>query len=644
MAPPTETKKHDDGSNQREQREGHRERRRRQQIAVMRADVEAQEKQLEQVRAERARAVLEIANITKAIDAAHAVVQQTKAALLVALAQAGDGDDEGDREGISDSNDNDHITNDDNDTSPTTALAPAPRTRELRLTTLPRSVLRRVLLHVGIRELGRLAQCCRLLSSVCADDALWEPHAPPLEASDAVPSPCASPVMPVPEAGDPDAFAGARVCRQRRRHTPLRITPPQSGPYSIVQVQSERDELGSPSSGMSSPDSASGTSVGSGYNGTSTSSVGSSVTGTRSALGGHVSCGSDGALPLLPSLGAGDAFGSDGARVWGSPRRAAGALLSPREEEPGTRSPGGRTARDKLFGEGGGAGAVRFSSPPTRLLAARRRALRTAAVAEAVEPASPATASPKNTSMMPPSRRLCAKDRCKYATCAYPHERIARVPDACPVHQPARRAKVNIIYSRPLSLQQSQQQVVPSFMDMLFEPDAEEANAEGSDEGAVLASMAAKESVRSRTLRYTLRPEGATNMDGGADGGAEGVTGAVQLCEMGRDVERCHALLQVFFRGAQGVVVAYDASCGAGVARAADAGVDLAQHYSRAPVFVLGFVPPGRARAASPAAVRDYCVDRGTWDLGVVATDDRAALANAFACVGFRVLRRLFEH
>jgi len=142
--------------------------------------------------------------------------------------------------------------------------------------------------------------------------------------------------------------------------------------------------------------------------------------------------------------------------------------------------------------------------------------------------------------------------------------------------------------------------------------------------------------MQSRLLRYTIYD----------DYDKQGPHAAVvQLNEMGRDVERCHTFLQVFFRNTNGVVLAYDASFDNTINRVI-ADLDLIRRYTNAQnpkIFLLGYLPPNRESEVDVLDIHAFCIENGVCDLGIVSLSRLNDLSNAFSCASFRVLRSLFK-
>jgi len=174
-------------------------------------------------------------------------------------------------------------------------------------------------------------------------------------------------------------------------------------------------------------------------------------------------------------------------------------------------------------------------------------------------------------------------------------------------------------------------------MNAVFECDSPEAAKKVVIEHQGSPALLEKEEMQSRLLRYTIYDDHEKQGPHPA---------VVQLNEMGHDVERCHSFLQVFFRNTDGVVVAYDTTVSNALSRLSS-DMELVKRYtaSRNPkIFLLGYIPTGRVNSLNLVDIHTFCVENGVCNLGAVPLANPSALANAFSCVSFRVLRPLFTH
>jgi len=651
-------KKHDDGGNGKE-KESHKERKRRMQLSAMKSDIDAREKELNEVRQHIADAKKMIYDLTNAINAATISVNSAKQALLLALVK-NDSDDEA-SSSVSGAVEGGALAAAD-------ARLQGER-KDLRLTTLPRSVLKQILMCVGIRELGRLAQCCRYLSSVCADDAVWEAHAV-----------------------DPETellyYCGNRKIRNSKDRSNVKGMPRSTSDYFSPEMTEEPDAFdkfpnksmhslsSDGSSSLSSPTSQSDQNLRAVLSprigrkrrdrkiqsllfvkpprlesSASPQQPGRTRMRTSSQSNSMAGC-----LPISP-MPSSDSTSPRGQLVFGNEQgwqlglgKSVGEMIVEDKASNAPISTGlsisapsvetqrndlasssneiaqhstGRTALDKLFGSG--------SARHNVIVSVDRSATPMRKRATVCNPLG-------QNNLMTVIGTLNAKERCKFAPCAYPHDRIDRLPNSFVVPQ-AKRVKINIMYSRVPSLFFRPQQQ-PSLMNIVYDFNPAKAN---NGESLSLPSsinpamLAERETVQSRLVRYTIYD----------DYDKQGPHAAVvQLNEMGRDVERCHTFLQVFFRNTNGVVLAYDASVDCAFSRVTSVDMELIRRYcaSRNPqIFLVGYITSGSEWQVDLAEVHKYCIVNNVCDLGIVSVTKPSEVANVFSCVSFRVLRPLFK-
>jgi len=656
-------KKHDDNGTGKE-KESHKERKRRIQLSAMKSDIEAREKELNDVRQKIADAKKMIYDLTNQINDATANVNTAKQAYLLALVKTTDVLD----------------TSVESD-SPSTIDNGLPGERkDLRLTTLPRPVLKRILVHVGIRELGRLSQCCRYLSSVCADDSVWEAHivntfsdylyyggkkarekqqvtigrlprstsdcfspevadepmADPFDKSSATRSTSgmsdisdemSSPSTPPSNGSDQSMHAvlSPRIGINRRDRKKIQsllfVKPPVLDPSIPPQLQAEtRMRTSSQTGPVPKPLPSSDSST------------------PRGPILSQSPVAAEQPWHISPMKNSSDLLADEKANCYSpifktpSSGDTAAIPIERRQSDSGQSSscPGdqplfGRTALDKLFGSGSSRHNV-FVSVAGNATPMRRHA--------ALGGQSSLIGSPLITTF----GSISAKDRCKYAPCAYPQDRIDRNPNTCVVPQ-AKRVKINIVYSRVPSLFFRLQQQ-PSLMDLVYDYNPSETNdsATSTDSSSISpAVLAGREGVQSRLVRYTVYD------DYDKVGPHPAV---VQLNEMGQDVERCHTFLQVFFRNTNGVLIVYDASVDCAFSRISSVDMDLVHHYCAArnpQVFLLGYLSPNMECEVDLAEIHKYCISNNVCNLGVVSINNLSEISNAFACMCFRVLRSVFK-
>jgi len=672
-------KKHDDaGSGGGKEKESHKEKKRRMQLSALKSDIDSREKQLKDVRQQIADAKKMIYDLNIAINDATESVNAAKQALLLALVKTNSEDA--------------HLAEISSDVNASEGSS-VPAGKDIRLTTLPRPILKHILTYVGIRELGRLSQCCRYLSSICADDTIWESRGMdptteilyyssdrrmkqktsgkgmPRSTSDYFSPDMADEQMPDPFdkvspknsimmlniSGDSSsssspssafeqnlrAVLSPRVGRkrgERKFQSLLFVNPPLlDSSASLQQPQQTRTRTSSttasvpgssPLSPFPSSDSATPRSTA-----VQTISVHSPEDQADQPLCNSV--GEPYHIPTFRSSGSSTLCGDSAPISLKSSQTELGLVGGESSSYPNdfvSSNFSGRTALDKLFGNGSGRRNLLVSVAPTPM---RRR---TGNTSSGLSSNSNSIGSPSLTTIG--QSTLSAKDRCKYAPCAYPPERIARTPNAVVVPQ-AKRVKINVVYSRVPSLFFRPQQQ-PSLMDIVYDynpddPDAKAPSSQSAGTPMTPAMLAERESVQSRLIRYTIF---------GDYDEKDPHPAVVQLNEMGRDAERCHTFLQVFFRNTNGVLLVYDASVDCAFSRLSSVDMDVVHRYcaSRNPqIFLLGYLTSGFECEVDLSEIHKYCIANNLCDLGVVSIKKPSEVVNAFSCMAFRVLRPLFS-